>query len=252
MGLQTSPPEFQKLEAEFKKNLQLMPSGFDNLDTPQYKIMAKLPSIQQGVIRNKTRQVYQLYDISIPEGQPRRYAYLGCKGDHHLAGETGTGLYYWHHKQYLVNLLFQEKDENYYYYVEKENPEFQWAFSRKSECGCLYPVWILPGAESNGDWVFYQYAYRKRPANANPKPGRQVYAEKTSSADANATLASTISMDGSRSGRPPTSTGKNRKYLTPPLKSGMLYSYSLRALLDVDGKIHAMVRRVEFLAGETR
>src|SRR5262249_20018984 len=155
-------------------------------------------------------------------------------------------------KQYLVNLLFQEKDENYYYYVEKESPEFQWAFSRNSECGCLYPVWILPSAESNGDWVFYQYAYR------NPKPRRQVYAEKTSSADANANRASTVPRDGSRrslitvsipptaklttDGRPTTSTGKNRKCLTPPLQSGMLYSYSLRASPDVDGKVHAMVR----------
>ena len=122
-----------------------------------------LPSLSGKCVTDGTLDIAFL-GVGSP---PPRAAYLGCQGTHHLAGETGTALYCWRCDRWLVNLVYDKSDKHYWYYHEKEYPGYKWAFGKEHDCCCRHAVWFLPGGESSGKWVFYQYARRVLPINAN-------------------------------------------------------------------------------------
>jgi hypothetical protein len=110
---------------------------------------------------------YALVALGVRTDQPPRYAYTGRQGQHHLAGDTGTGLYFWHGDRWLVNLVYEKGDTHYWYYSEKEYPRYWWAFAKKSYVCGRYSVWFRPGSEAGGKWVYYQRACRIRPINTD-------------------------------------------------------------------------------------
>jgi hypothetical protein len=96
------------------------------------------------------------------------FVYEGCKGDFHLAGETGTGFYWWAGHRWLVNLEFTKVDKDFWYYSEKERPERQWAFARMGDIYDRFAVWVLPGDEGATNWHFFEYECRLKPHQIKP------------------------------------------------------------------------------------
>jgi uncharacterized protein (TIGR03000 family) len=211
-----------------------------------------------------------------------RYAYKGCRGDHHLAGDTGTGFYSWKHQWWLVNLVYDKADNDFWYYHEKEYPKYRWAFGKEPEWCWEFPVWFNPNDECGGKWVFYQYAGRAKPVNAT-EAGRSLRAQSNPSAgDAedmdNATRQglgresdrqltrylregwparivvdlpadATLSFDGQRT----TSTSAQRVFETPALLEGKEYQYTVKAEISRGGRMRVITRNVIVRAGqETR
>lgn len=116
---------------------------------------------------------YALVVLGVAEKDPSpRLAYLGCRGNHHLAGDTGTGLYCWRGKRWLVNLVYDRTDTKHWFYYEKEYPDYRWAFAKKATSCRGFAVWFKPDGETNNQWILYQYACRVKPVNADPQAAK--------------------------------------------------------------------------------
>jgi hypothetical protein len=92
-----------------------------------------------------------------------RYVYDGCEGTFHLAGDTGTAFYWWRSRRWLANLAYEGTDGQYWYYSEKEYPDYHWAFARRPDPWGGWPVWLYPKDPAQGGWAFYEFAHRLRP-----------------------------------------------------------------------------------------